>query len=457
MSAVFADDWLAVHHGDARAVLADIEPDSIQCVVTSPPYWGLRDYGIEGTVWGGDPDHAHEWGERIVERAAGYEVNEKARWNHRHNGRVEPQERILAKEPGWTRKDVKRGAWCVCGAWCGALGLEPSPDLFTAHMVELFRAVRRVLRPNGTVWLNLGDSYASHDPAGHRDGEFLNPGRRPPLKAGRARNRSGIYRPDGLKPKDRMMMPARVALALQADGWWLRDEIVWAKSNPMPVSVRDRTTPAHEMVYLLTKRGRYYYDGDAIREPAIGSNHHDLTGTGYSAPGQTPQSGNRIKVPGGWEVDPGAHGTIHRNGRTPATYRERNRGGRDDGFTTMPGGEREWEEIGRPGRNKRSVWTIATQPYPEAHFATFPEKLVEPMILAGCPEGGTVLDPFAGSGTVALVAQRLGRKAILVEMSADYIAQAIKRIAAGRSAGEGPASDMPVPFRANGLWADAVG
>jgi hypothetical protein len=266
------------------------------------------------------------------------------------------------------------------------------------------------------------------------------------------------------------------------------------------------------MVYLLAKRARYLYDADAIREG------------GEPVP-------QRVKVPGGWDVTKGegGHGTVHRQGRSAATYRERNVGGRTDRFTRMPGGEVEWGENGRTGRNKRSVWSIATQPYPEAHFATFPEALVEPCVLAGtsekgaCPEcgapwervtereatgfdgsrygeravaatggaisGGTnastlgssngrgtasyattgwrpgcdhglepvpcvVLDPFGGSGTVAMVANRLGRKAVHVDLSEEYIAQAIKRIGESRATGDGPAIDMPVPLASDGLWAE---
>jgi hypothetical protein len=288
-----------------------------------------------------------------------------------------------------------------------------------------------------------------------------------------------------------------VALALCGDGWWLRDEIVWHKPNPMPSSVDDRTTPAHEMVYLLSKRARYFYDTDAIRERSIGTTEHDLTGLGTRSqpPGTSPQNGNRrrvqsaralsferetkeslvpgqaakqhrlgrTKVPGGWDIEPGGHGTVHHGGRTSATYREASFVGQGN-----PASERQrvgindrWNETVdngtvRLGRNKRSVWTIATQPYAEAHFATFPEKLVEPMILAGCPVGGVVLDPFGGSGTVAMVSNRLGRSAVHIDLSAEYTEQAFARIARARGAGDGPAVDMPVPFAGDGLWAETV-
>jgi DNA modification methylase len=336
----YADDWLTVYLGDARAVMAEMEPESVNCVVTSPPYWGLRDYGVPGQ-----------------------------------------------------------------------LGLELTPDAYVEALVAVFREVRRVLRKDGTVWLNLGDTYA-RDPAkgGERSNgkQEYNPAIQSARriqsesrgssdgKVGRA-DRAPVRVGAGLKPKDRVMIPARVALALQADGWWLRDEIIWHKPNPMPSSVRDRTTPAHEMVYLLTRSARYWYDADAIREPSVGANVHDTTGSGYAAPGQTAQRGNR-------RDKQGALGK--------ATY-----SGFNDRYVEHP----------VEGRNKRSVWTVPPQPYPQAHFATFPEALVEPMILAGCPEGGVVLDPFAGSGTTGLVAQRLSRRAVLIDLSMDYLGQLMDR------------------------------
>lgn len=407
MSVVFADDWLTVHHGDWLDVLREMPDESVNCVVTSPPYWGLRDYGV-----------------------------------------------------------------------AGQLGLETTPEEYVARLVGGFREVRRVLRSDGTCWLNLGDSYASHDPGDRRDGQFLNPdgvqndkGRR---SGPAVRNRAGIYRSGGLKPKDRVMIPARVALALQADGWWLRDEIVWAKPNPMPSSVGDRTTPSHEMVYLLTKSARYWYDAAAIREATTGpDNERNRFGArldvGY--PGHSPdrrrngarrtdkqaaaplpgsassrtQPGfndrwdaaeadraSRVKVPGGWDITKGTggHGSIHREGRTEATYAEGGADGqrrmRDRTLAARADGAPHDDPFGN-GRNKRSVWTVATAPYPEAHFATFPPKLIEPMILAGCPGGGVVLDPFAGSGTTGMVAQSLSRRAVLIDLNADYLLQALDR------------------------------
>ena len=294
--------------GDVRERLAELPDGSVRCVVTSPPYWGLRDYGHDGQM-----------------------------------------------------------------------GLEQTPDEYVAGMVEVFREVRRVLADDGTLWLNLGDSYASHDPGGYREGEFLNPGGRPPAKQGKARNRAGSYRPDGLKPKNLAGIPWRVAFALQADGWYLRQDIIWAKPNPMPESVTDRCTKAHEYVFLLTKQPRYYYDADAVSEE-------------YAA--ATVKRGKSIR-------QVAADGTVQTRGNSEPVE-------------------------GR--RNRRSVWTVTTKPFRGAHFAVMPEALVEPCVLAGSAEGDTVLDPFAGSGTVGVVALRHGRRFVGVELNPEYAAIAQDRI-----------------------------
>lgn len=276
---------------DARHLpLAD---GCIQTVVTSPPYWGLRDYGVEGQ-----------------------------------------------------------------------LGCEATPEEYVDSMLEVFREVRRVMRPDGTLWLNLGDSYNAYN-GGAGPGSQLSRTQslqRPKLPTGYG------LRTKGLKPKDQCLIPHRVALALQADGWWLRDTIVWHKPNPMPSSVTDRTTTAHEYLFLLTKSARYYFDADAIREP--------ITSSGGAS------FGKKLKVPSGWDTGKGGHGSHHRHGRelTPQ-YREL----QDPSQRNNP-----------LGRNKRSVWSIATQSFHGAHFATYPVKLVEPCILAGTSEKGCC--PKCGGG-----------------------------------------------------------
>ena len=281
----YQDNGATIWQGDCREVLRGLEESSVHCVVTSPPYWGLRDYGADGQ-----------------------------------------------------------------------LGLEETPADHVANMVEVFREVRRVLREDGTLWLNYGDSYAATG--------------------------------SGLKPKDLCGIPWRVAFALQEDGWWLRQDIIWHKPNPMPESVTDRCTKSHEYIFLLAKSPRYYYDADAVKETSVDPESH--TGRKKRSPDAFTQAGVKSQ------------------------YR--------DGFASREAG------VTYPTRNKRTVWTIATAPYPGAHFATFPPDLVKPCIMAGCPDGGTVLDPFTGSGTVAEVARANGCKFVGAELNPEYIELVKKRL-----------------------------
>ena len=315
--------------GDALTRLRDLPDESVHCCVTSPPYWGLRDYGVEGQI-----------------------------------------------------------------------GLEPTPEAFVANLVGVFRGVRRVLRDDGTLWLNLGDSYAGsrsgpqgdsgemadREVAKHRGMRNVTKGIDPknPRNGGGSNDAPTRQRISGLKHKDLVGIPWRVAFALQADGWWLRSDIIWHKPNPMPESVTDRPTKSHEYVFLLTKSERYAYDADAIAEIRTGRN-----------PGNVSHKGT----------------TAYESG--------------DDHHRTKGGllniGAREF-------RNARSVWTIATQPFHGSHFATMPPALAERCIKAGCPAGGTVLDPFGGAGTTGLVADRLQRNAVLIELSPVYAEMARARI-----------------------------
>jgi DNA modification methylase len=335
--------------GDALEQVRLLPDESVQCCITSPPYWGLRDYGVAGQI-----------------------------------------------------------------------GLERTPEEYVANIVQVFREVKRVLRDDGTLWLNLGDSYTSggrkeRDPGQNKihpafEGEAFADGLRPDT-------------PSGLKPKDLVGIPWRVAFALQADGWWLRSDIIWSKPNPMPESVTDRPTKAHEYLFLLTKSARYYYDAEAIREPATSAGKIVTLGNKSLSRGQA--TGANVPPSGNANADP----------------------------VTVA-----------PLRNRRTVWTIPTQPYPEAHFATFPEALVEPCMAAGSkgesdglakkdrslvqtrmeqvpvgrmrrgrnvlPEVAqrTVLDPFCGSGTVGVVALRAGRDFIGIELSPEYVEMARRRI-----------------------------
>lgn len=400
----YADDWLTVFQGDCREVLPTLPEASVDCVVTSPPYWSLRDYSVELSLWGGDPDHDHEWAAQS--KSSGGVYLGKTRWQHQHNGRDEAQPGDRRQRPAYRidgHPEVPAGSLCPCGTWYGALGLEPTPELYVEHLVDVMRAVRRVLSPAGTLWLNLGDCYS-----GSRQGagDLLSNNRG--NVASRRRDNELVKRSDwavaGLKPKDLVGIPWRAAFALQADGWWLRSDIIWSKPNPMPESVTDRPTRAHEYLFLLTRSERYVYDALAISEAAIrgheirwdpGTNGH---GGGVSHAGDG-KSTRRFRAGGG---QPG-----NRSGVQPAPQPE------DGGL--------------RVTRNKRSVWTVPTRPYPQAHFATFPPALVEPCILAGTPPGGVVLDPFAGTGTVGMVAAAHSRRSILIDLNPDYIAQQLKR------------------------------
>ena len=383
-----------VYLGDSRDVLGELPPDSVDCVVTSPPYWGLRDFDVPASLWGGDPACRHRWGR--MQRGRRKDMLPTDTTSRRARvGLTEHQD--TAATGG--------GRFCErCGAWLGSLGLESSPELFVAHMVDVMRDVRRVLKPTGTLWLNLGDSFYG----GSRT----------------ARSAAG-----GLKPKDLIGIPWEVALAMRRDGWYLRTDLVWSKPNPVPEPSVDRPIRSHEFVFLLAKERHYFYDAEAVRELAS-------TCRGISRRPDTPH-----------------HQT----------------------------------------RNRRSVWTIATQPYRGSHTATFPVKLVEPCILAGTSAAGccsrcgrpwrrklevtyqsiprnpdtrrrrhsdrrvfeitvprvrqsrtigwqptcdcgaptvpaVVLDPFAGTGTTLLVAQQRGRHGVGAELNRAYLALIRERL-----------------------------
>ncbi len=334
--------------GDALTQLCFVDSESIHCVVTSPPYWALRDY--QGPVLDFAP------------------------------GRYAPLPGVPALE---------------YPAWRGQLGLEPTPEMFIGHLVEIFREVRRVLRTDGTCWVNMGDCYRI-----------------------------------GAEAKQLLGQPWRLAFALQADGWYLRQDIVWAKPNPMPESVRDRCTKAHEYLFLLTKSPSYCFDAGAIKEPVSGTAHPRGSGL------------HRKIMPTGWAVGPEPRSAAALNTTTlrPRAFgrNSRIRDDRDPAHQT-PARTRAKQNRSFSAavaglvdrRNKRSVWSIAPRAYRGAHFATFPPALVEPCILAGCPVGGTVLDPFGGSGTTASVALRLGRHAVTIELNPDYIPLIEERLKGG--------------------------
>lgn len=361
-----------IYQGHVLDVLPIFPSGIFNCCITSPPYWGLRDYGIKPIVWGGDEDCEHEWGDQNqYPTKCGTQGSTEI---YKYPSLV----KSMGKPQG--------SSFCLkCNAWFGCLGLEPTPDLYVEHLTGIFRMIRRVLRKDGTVWLNLGDSYAGYHGNKNVPNGAMAPSDKPGYKENMRQSSVGLC---GLKPKDLCGIPWRVALALQADGWWLRSDIIWHKPNPMPESVRDRPTKSHEYIFLLSKSQKYYYDADAIRE-----RHQDR---------------NR---PDGFK------------GKNGIGARYNNQGW--SGGKTNLDKHRNYNAV---GRNKRTVWTIPTQPFPKAHFAVFPEKLVEPCTLAGCRPNGIILDPFMGAGTTGLVANKLGRNCVGIEMKEEYIEIAKERL-----------------------------
>ena len=356
--------------GDCTKVLATLPAASIQCCVTSPPYWGLRDYGT--AKWeDGDPKCEHK------RDHFGGNPSEKQLSN---SGSAEGHARLVYST--------------VCGK-CGAkrvdsqLGLEETPEEYVDKMVLVFREVRRVLRDDGTLWLNLGDSYNGSGKGANGDGSA---GKAGDINAGSKGTQQGTFTKSdviGLKPKDLVGIPWRVAFALQEDGWYLRQDIIWHKPNPMPESVTDRCTKAHEYIFLLTKSQKYAYDAEAIKEPSI--SFKDV-GDGKAT---------KIKFGG-------------------------NKYGDSDDPKHQTKSGNEYTDNGK--RNKRSVWTVTTKPYSEAHFATFPPELIEPCILAGSAPDTLVLDPFNGAGTTGVVSIQNSRRYIGIELNPEYLEMSRKRI-----------------------------
>lgn len=317
---------LTIFPGDCRQTLAALPAESVQCVVTSPPYYGLRDYGCTGQI-----------------------------------------------------------------------GLEQTPEAFVAELVAVFREVRRVLKRDGTCWINLGDSYANDSKWGGSTGGKHAAGNHGETGIGRGKKATG------LPGKNLMGIPWRVAFALQADGWILRQDLIWSKPNPMPESVTDRCTKSHEYLFLLSKSPSYYFDAEAIKEPCSESTHARVSQN------LARQEGSH-RANGGGKTNGPMRAVVAGSTRKIA---KEGQGKRVESFEAAL-------SLAVSHRNKRSVWTVGTKPYGEAHFATFPPDLIRPCILAGSRGGDTILDPFGGSGTTGMVALEEGRKAVLCELNPAY-------------------------------------
>jgi len=450
--------------GSALDKLRELPSESVHCMVTSPPYWGLRAYSTTPQIWGGDKNCKHEWIKHIEQAKGGK--------NHPDRPSTVGGNRHMSETK--IRGEPLESDFCrICGAWRGELGLEPTPELYIGHLVEIMREVKRVLRDDGTIWIIIGDSYNSSPPGNTNPmsksglhGAQTSQKYRERLEETQQHQQEGRKLVAGLKPKDLVGIPWMLAFALRADGWWLRSDIIFSKNNPMPESVTDRPTKSHEYIFLLSKSKKYFYDADAIREDNVNPKR-----TNYKPGKEAYMEGN-------------IHGPFD------------DRIVRNEGFKAYADGKV------CVGRNKRSVWNINTQPYPDAHFAVFPTEIPRLCISAGTSEEGccsscgapheritekgftshdgsteslyekgssggrisllrqaareqgfeyqpssktvgwratcncnaktvpcTVLDPFAGSGTTGEVAKRLGRNYVLIELNPEYKTLIEKRLA----------------------------
>jgi len=417
---------------DVRESLRALPENCIHTVVTSPPYWALRDYKTEPVIWGADPECQHEW----VSAGKSHQRNRQGQGG----STLRPGKDAEAWAQGAACLNPQVGAFCQkCGAWAGQLGLEPTPELYVEHMVEVFREVRRVLRPDGTLWLNLGDSYYAGGSTTAQSQDSRNYQEKSTLASGYTEG--ACERPvkprghDTLKPKDLVGIPWRVALALQQDGWWLRNCIIWKKANCMPSSIQDRMSSTYECIFLLSRSARYFFDLDAIRVP------HTY--------GAYAEDGSFTPAQQWFEEEEG-----HRKMDQVDEYLGPNAGSprRERRGLYNPGGK-------SPG----DVWTFPTCPFPGAHFAVMPPNIPDRCLQAGSSEKGccskcgapyvrviergtlretwepgcqcgaeldrcTVLDPFSGSGTTGMVALKRGRNYIGLDLNETYLNMAVERV-----------------------------
>lgn len=376
--------------GDALEL--PLRNESVQCVITSPPYWGLRKYdGDQSFIWDADVTCSHMW--RAERPSSMRQRNGASGGLHAGRNTNKLAENIVCHPT--------QGSTCIsCGAWLGGLGHEPTPTLYTQHLIQAFTEIHRVLRKDGTVWLNLGDGYAAGGHGGGGSFMAMRGGDKAQGAWSHRKDQTGWRNPPaGMKAKDLVGIPWMVAFALRDAGWYLRSDIIWAKPNPMPESVQDRPTRSHEYIFLLTKSPRYYYDANAVREPYAPSTLRDF-GAFYESKGIKDYAAHGVQNPSSVKK---------RIKDKQAAYLKRQYTGFNE--------RRENSPANNGGANCRSVWRITPKPFRGAHFATFPPELVERCMKAGSKVGDLVLDPFSGSGTTAAVAHTHSGDAVSPLMS----------------------------------------
>jgi len=369
--------------GHVLELLGDIPDEFFDCVITSPPYYGLRSYDVPPVIWDGEDGCCHQWGSEMPEH---------------HPGQVE-QTKWKSADAAGKGQTAKSGQFCsLCGAWRGSLGLEPTYQLYISHLMQIFREVYRVLKKTGTCWVNIGDSYASSGGASRHFGY-----QDPKYKNGRdgSYEEPTAYPQDKVQPKSLIQIPERFSIAMTDAGWIKRNTMIWHKPNAMPSSAKDRFTVDFEYVYFFTKDKKYWFEQQF--EPHL-TQENRPDGIVRNRIFEYDSKENKMR---GFKTKPNDKSCGH-----PYFH------GKDVNY-------------GEKGRNKRTVWTIPTKPCPEAHFAVFPDTLVKPMLNAGCPVDGWVLDPFAGIGTVGTVAKEQGKNFIGVELSQAYCQMVERRIENG--------------------------
>jgi len=431
-----------IFHGDVLDVLKKLPSESVHMVCTSPPYFGLRDYGIPPSVWGGDPEHRHAWGKTGKRHRGGPNGDSAAR-----AGRDKSAQDAVC--------DVQTGQFCECGAWLGCLGLEPTPELFVEHIVVVMREMRRVLRKDGICWVNLGDSYANDGKFGGETG-----GKQAYLDDNNRKRVGREKRVTGLKPKDLVLIPESVILALRADGWWVRSRLPWLKRNAMPESSGDRPTTAVEYVFMLSRSEHYFYDGEAVKVLSSPDSHARMGRAHgpHQPPGQDAHHGvcgtrpntNKQKPVSGWDNGDGSHRDLlgRYPNRKPGVHPKSSPAGSgvksNESFSAaivdiVPNRSRRnsdwffesWQGMLTDDEGMPLALIVNPQPFKGAHFATFPERLVEPMILAGtsergcCPDCGAPWKRVTNKGAPNLAQQQ----ACGGDANGEYHGEAVKEYA----------------------------